>query len=319
MQKSYTTSEFITKAKIVHGNRYSYESSIYVRSNAKLTIICPHHGAFEQRPNDHLSGKGCAACSVRYRIRYSTIDNFITNANLVHFHMYDYRRAVYDTAKTKIEIICPLHGSFWQTPNDHLSGKGCAACGLKKQALQKRTTATKNAIQFCSELYQQIYDYSHVPPDLGVSTKIDLHCPKHGRFYLSLNEHKKRGCPMCGREAGPGWYNMARLNTLNLTDTAKLYILEMKSKTETFIKIGITKLTIDQRYSIPLPYTWNILHQIERNIVDIVLLEKLVKKELKKFRYVPNSKFPGHTECYTISVLTQLSNLINRSSSNCEA
>ena len=28
----------------------------------------------------------------------------------------------------KIEIICPIHGSFFQTPTSHLSGSGCLEC-----------------------------------------------------------------------------------------------------------------------------------------------------------------------------------------------
>ena len=36
----------------------------------------------------------------------------------------------YVNAQTKVCIICPEHGEFWQTPNKHLQGKGCPKCNL---------------------------------------------------------------------------------------------------------------------------------------------------------------------------------------------
>ena len=54
---------------------------------------------------------------------------FIEKAKKVHGDKYDYSKVEYVNAKTKVCIICPKHGEFWQTPNTHLSGKGCIHCG----------------------------------------------------------------------------------------------------------------------------------------------------------------------------------------------
>lgn len=53
--------EFIDKANEVHG-QYLYTNA-YQGSKIKLEIICPTHGPFEQRPNDHLMGSGCPQCA----------------------------------------------------------------------------------------------------------------------------------------------------------------------------------------------------------------------------------------------------------------
>lgn len=66
------TKEFIVRARIQHGTYYTYSSSIYVNSSTRLTITCPIHGDFEQRPNDHLQGKGCSKCAnLRKKVHYN--------------------------------------------------------------------------------------------------------------------------------------------------------------------------------------------------------------------------------------------------------
>ena len=61
--KRLTTEQFIKRAKLVHGNKYDYTLVEYKNTATKVKIICPVHGIFEQRPNDHLNGKGCSKCS----------------------------------------------------------------------------------------------------------------------------------------------------------------------------------------------------------------------------------------------------------------
>lgn len=59
----FTTEEFIQKAKEVHGTKYDYSKVDYKLNSIPVIIICPEHGEFTQRPNDHTSGKkGCRSC-----------------------------------------------------------------------------------------------------------------------------------------------------------------------------------------------------------------------------------------------------------------
>lgn len=57
-----TTREFITRANAVHGGNYDYHLTVYAHSQQKLSIVCPIHGQFLQRPSDHLAGHGCPDC-----------------------------------------------------------------------------------------------------------------------------------------------------------------------------------------------------------------------------------------------------------------
>lgn len=49
MGKGFTTVTFIAKAREVHDKKYDYSQLAYRKANTKIRIICPMHGAFEQR------------------------------------------------------------------------------------------------------------------------------------------------------------------------------------------------------------------------------------------------------------------------------
>lgn len=60
----FSTEDFIRKAKDIHGDKYTYDKVKYTLNAVPVVITCPTHGDFEQRPNDHTSGKkGCSLCS----------------------------------------------------------------------------------------------------------------------------------------------------------------------------------------------------------------------------------------------------------------
>lgn len=101
-------------------------------SNVK--IICPVHGAFFQKPASHVRGVACSKCSdiVAADKRRLTTEEFIERAREVHGAKYDYSKSEYMTSHGKVEIICPEHGSFWQSPATHTMGNkaGCPGCAV---------------------------------------------------------------------------------------------------------------------------------------------------------------------------------------------
>ena len=129
-RRKLTTPEFIVKAEAVHGKYYGYDEVDYKGTVEKITIICPEHGGFHQTPKKHLSGSGCKMCSIKSvaKLQSSNTEKFIKKAEAVHGKHYDYSSVDYKGSVEKITIICPEHGGFHQTPNDHLKGKGCPIC-----------------------------------------------------------------------------------------------------------------------------------------------------------------------------------------------
>lgn len=134
MPRRKTREEFISDAIEVHGNKYDYNQVLYKNGTTKVVIICPIHGEFKQIPKQHIKGCGCRKCaSVKngQQMKLSK-DDFISRAQFVHGTMYDYSNVVYENSYTKVEITCPIHGAFYQQPNNHLNGEGCPLCGIKK-------------------------------------------------------------------------------------------------------------------------------------------------------------------------------------------
>lgn len=67
--------------------------------------------------------------------------DFIEKARKVHGDKYDYSKVEYINNKTKVCIICPIHGEFWQTPSVHVNNKSnCPKCSYKNGAKSRSTT-----------------------------------------------------------------------------------------------------------------------------------------------------------------------------------
>jgi len=185
--------EFITKARAVHGNKYDYSKVNYINSYTKVIIICPKHGEFEQRPNGHLKGYGCFKCIVEKST--FTLDEFITKARAVHGNKYDYSKVNYINSYTKVIIICPNHGEFNQLPYEHLRGRGCNECFKEKYRYNNGIFISKAKL-----VHGDKYDYSKVNY-INAYTKIIIICHKHGKFEQQPREHLRgKGCSKCHNE-----------------------------------------------------------------------------------------------------------------------
>ena len=127
-----TTKEWIASGRKVHGDKYDYSKVNYVNSKTKVCIICKEHGEFWQKPNNHNNGQGCPKCGFEKNCENKTLtkEEFIKKAKEVHYNKYEYTKVNYISTQTKVCIICPEHGEFWQKPNSHLSDQGCPKCNL---------------------------------------------------------------------------------------------------------------------------------------------------------------------------------------------
>lgn len=201
MSRRFTTEDFIQSARHVHGESYDYSKVNYIKSIEKVCIICPKHGEFWQRPNDHLSGKGCRKCASVSRVnRYKpTTESFIEKAKLVHGDKYDYSLVDYQGSHSKVCIICPVHGQFWQSATGHLSGGGCKEC--KSQKIKSLKSKSKDKfIQEARYIHGDKYNYDEVVYENNRS-RLRIICPTHGAFYQMAGNHLKGcGCQKCAWE-----------------------------------------------------------------------------------------------------------------------
>ena len=187
----FTTSEFINKSKTVHGNKYDYSEVVYINRRHKVIIICPLHGEFKQGPSAHLQGDGCPACGYDI-IAAKCRSDFLAQAAKINGGKYDYSLVDYRNKHTKVEILCPEHGPFWQKPHNHINSKqGCPIC-----ARQFRIP-TSDFVSRAVEVHGNKYDYSISNYD-GRKSKISITCKHHGIFQQTPNDHLAgKGCRKC--------------------------------------------------------------------------------------------------------------------------
>lgn len=136
-KKRESTDKFISKAISVHGSKYGYKNAVYRGAHKKLTITCAKHGDFEQDAHSHLKGSGCRSCAIEGHVRVPVMPKgyFLRRSCAAHGDTYDYSKSVYLGSKKQVEIVCRVHGSFWQCAADHMRGRGCPDCcvhGFKK-------------------------------------------------------------------------------------------------------------------------------------------------------------------------------------------
>lgn len=113
------------------------------------------------------------------------------------FPNYDYSKSVYVNAKTKVIIICPEHGEFLVTPDNHLHKHiGCPLCSNKKTSIS-RTSNIDKFIEKAQKVHNNKYDYSKFVY-IDAHTKGIIICPEHGEFEQNANNHLSgKGCPKC--------------------------------------------------------------------------------------------------------------------------
>lgn len=124
---------------------------------------------------------------------------FVEKAIKVHGDKYDYSLVNYIDNKTKVKIICSVHGIFEQQPNDHTSHKnGCRKCAQEVQR-QKVSKTREEVVQKFKEQYGDKYDYSKFQYN-GVHEKSIIICKLHGEFKISANSHHQgTECNKCKR------------------------------------------------------------------------------------------------------------------------
>lgn len=126
-----------------------------------------------------------------------TKDKFVEEAKNIHGDKYDYSLVAYLSTSKKVEIVCSKHGIFFQSPNKHISGRGCPECGKEKRRMNKRLTKDQILDKF-KDVHGDKYYYPDFTPE-GVRNNITIICPIHGEFKQEIFSHSQgKGCKQCG-------------------------------------------------------------------------------------------------------------------------
>jgi hypothetical protein len=129
---------------------------------------------------------------------------FIEKSIKIHGDKFDYSKVEYNGSHTKVCIICPEHGEFYQLPSNHLSGKECFKCSYKKRG-EKKAQGKELFIEKSIKTHGDKYDYSKVEY-VNSKTKVCIICnktdeitgEKHNEFWQTPYSHLSgTTCPKC--------------------------------------------------------------------------------------------------------------------------
>lgn len=198
------TESFISASVSIFGeDRFDYSKVNYVTAKTDVDIRCIKHDLwFKAQPYLHRLGDGCCPeCCRLTRGQYNrlTIESFTQRSNVKHNNLYDYSKVVdFQNAHTNVTIVCPIHGEFIQSVNNHLyNGFGCPTCSNIRAGLQTRLSQEEVIYRF-TDRHKGVYDYAKVEYD-GIYVPVKIYCKEHNNWFLQkpIDHFSGSGCKLC--------------------------------------------------------------------------------------------------------------------------
>lgn len=110
-----------------------------------------------------------------------TTEEFVERAKEIHGGKYNYQNVCYKTNKIKVDIVCPIHGAFQQTPKIHLLGGGCPQCSIKNK------TFNYSFLEKAKERFGDAYSFPNISKEYKNSkSKITIHCNKCDNVFVKI-------------------------------------------------------------------------------------------------------------------------------------
>lgn len=129
-----------------------------------------------------------------------TTEEWIAKARDIYGDRYDYSKVNYVNSKTKVCIICPEHGEFFQQPCHHTKGHQCPKCAHIQGGVKNKEISSSTIVERIRKLRGDKYDYSKVIYT-GRFENISIICKEHGEFITTpanaLDSRTVEICPYC--------------------------------------------------------------------------------------------------------------------------
>ena len=203
MGKKIDYQQFLKESQEIYNGKYIYNENDY-NNKEKLTnkfkIICPIHGEFYENYFNHIKNKrGCPICyQIAQKEKHRKYILFLLKkAKIIHENFYDYSLIDLDkSVKEKNIIICPIHGQFEMTLDNHINGKQkCGKCMLKHYSFEDFKKLSyekfgKDAFDF-SETNYQTWEKNVIIK----CTKCGKNINRQPKYHI-----KSYGCPFCDKD-----------------------------------------------------------------------------------------------------------------------
>jgi len=210
--KPHTTESFILVVIQNHGNKYSFEKTVFKGTTEYVTVTCVKHNCDITviaetllrrtaknggKKKDPVVGS-CPKCREEYfiGIKKRMIDKF----REVHNNRYDYDESSYVNYDTPFTAICRTHGPFKVTPGSHINVNGNGHC---PECLNEKSNKDKEKIIDGNRYYA---------------------CDIHGNVPIGNHRKLIEGCPSCKIDKANQIIVESSKNTIRKRLEGKFYI-----------------------------------------------------------------------------------------------
>jgi len=201
--QTWTKDEVEKKLRGLHGDSLVFSGiSGSPKLNDKVNAYCTTHGEFKRKPTLRrllIEKTGCVKCNISSTRLNNNARDYVADFIKVHGNKYDYSQYEFKGTAVNVIVICPEHGPFPISISNHLAGKGCRNCGIRKQA-DARTAKPDEMVFKFNTIHNSKYNYEKMEW-VNHHTEIIITCPKHGDFNQDPRNHLQgKGCPRCKAE-----------------------------------------------------------------------------------------------------------------------
>lgn len=287
--------EWVAKAKKDSSNRYKNRNESEITAD-KLASKLRQREILKRKEEEFTLTNGI---SKKEHSLLKRKEKFIADSIAKHGDLYDYSRINFKTHHVKVEIGCRrCNNFFFQTPDNHKSGKGCLICNIGNIGKALRSN-TDDFILKARKIHGNKYYYNKVNY-IKNSIHVDITCPSHGDFSQAPSSHLSGvGCPSCARTG------------FQPSKGGILYVLQ----SEDITKVGITNLEDSservRKVSSSYGKAFTILREYPSCNGELIYsVEQEVLRELSSLYRQPKHKFEGYTECfYNVNLPTLLNRI----------
>jgi hypothetical protein len=165
--RSFTSEQFIEKARIVHGDKYDYNKTNYVNIRTKIVITCKTHGDFLQKAHSHIYGCGCRKCaknsysqvSIRWLSFMSKYDGvFIQHAENDGEFSIPNTKMKADGYCKETNTIYEFHGTMWHGDPRVYKADKISHIGIPFGDLYQKTLKREKTIKEMGYNYKIIWE-----------------------------------------------------------------------------------------------------------------------------------------------------------------
>lgn len=183
--RKITKEEFIQRVIIIHNNKYLYDKVNYVNTSTKVTITCPKHGEFEQRPVVHLLGCGCPKCSLHSQTilynklvqRYPNLDILFEVGNKTVPWL---ERQRFDIYIPSLNIAIEYNGHQHYMPIKYFGGELTYQKTLEKDELKRQKCKSNDCLLLELKYNYTNEDFNALCSQINDRTGLIAKCEKGG-------------------------------------------------------------------------------------------------------------------------------------------